>query len=135
MTPPPGVHTTLRDLVVLGVSGGMVPCPAGLGVILIAAQFQVLLAGLLVLVTFSVGLGAVLVAIAVSLVLGKRLTSIDLDAESESPILRRLQRYLPILSAFLIACIGAYFVFRAASQDPTSIAQMLRAAAGWLDGR
>lgn len=135
VTPPPGVHTTLRDLVVLGVSGGMVPCPAGLGVILIAAQFQVLLAGLLVLVTFSVGLGAVLVAIAVSLVLGKRLTSIDLDAESESPILRRLQRYLPILSAFLIACIGAYFVFRAASQDPTSIAQMLRAAAGWLDGR
>jgi nickel/cobalt exporter len=58
-------RVTLRDLLVLGISGGMVPCPEALGIMLIAIGLNRILLGLGMVVAFSFGLAAVLIAIGI----------------------------------------------------------------------
>ncbi|MGE0495029.1 MAG: sulfite exporter TauE/SafE family protein [Vulcanimicrobiota bacterium] len=59
-------------LLSLGISGGLVPCPDALLVLLSAIALNRLAFGLLVLVAFSLGLAAVLVAIGVAVVSAAR---------------------------------------------------------------
>lgn len=59
---------TLYSLVALGVSGGMVPCPDALVVLLTAIAINKLALGLLILLAFSGGLASVLIAIGIVLV-------------------------------------------------------------------
>ena len=75
-TPPasrPGV--TWRDLLLLGISGGMVPCPSALVVLLTSVAFNIVHIGLLLIVAFSLGLAMVLVGIGVFMVLAGKVTS------------------------------------------------------------
>jgi ABC-type nickel/cobalt efflux system permease component RcnA len=69
----PGVR--LRDLLVLGVSGGLVPCPSALAVLLLAIAFGVPHIGLILICAFSLGLAMVLVGIGVVLVLAGNVAS------------------------------------------------------------
>ena len=63
-----------KSLLFLGISGGMVPCPAALWMILFFyGALQDTRAGLVFLLAFSVGLGFVLTGIGVVLVLSKKL--------------------------------------------------------------
>lgn len=124
-----GGQPSLWDLVTLGFSGGLVPCPAGLTVILLGLQMpQNLPFALFLLVFFSLGLGSVLVAIGVLLVTGKALAA---GRFSEGRLLQdmaslqkvfapgflawidgaavRLFRTLPALSGLFIAALGAFF--------------------------
>ncbi|MEQ8223930.1 MAG: hypothetical protein ABRQ37_16560 [Candidatus Eremiobacterota bacterium] len=59
---------TLLSLIALGVSGGIVPCPDALVVLLSAVALNRILLGLLVIVAFSFGLAAVLIAIGIVMV-------------------------------------------------------------------
>lgn len=59
---------TLYSLITLGVSGGMVPCPDALVVLLSAIALNKIVLGLLILLAFSAGLASVLIAIGVVLV-------------------------------------------------------------------
>src|SRR5262245_21939433 len=63
---PEGV--TLRQLWALGITGGIVPCPAALVVLLSALALRRVGFGLLLIVAFSVGLALVLVAIGMLMV-------------------------------------------------------------------
>ncbi len=56
------------DLLAMGVSGGLVPCPEALGVMLIAIGLGRIGLGLALIVAFSFGLAAVLIAIGILLV-------------------------------------------------------------------
>jgi ABC-type nickel/cobalt efflux system permease component RcnA len=143
----------LRDLVALGFSGGIVPCPAGLTVILIGLRYpDRLLFVLGLLVFFSIGLGAVLTGIGVSLVTGKALLAARakkgaffqeisfLRAVFPLPFLARLDRagarvlrVLPSLSALFIAGLGAFFCASTYATGRTEIAAMLRQLADWLN--
>lgn len=118
-----------RDLVTLGISGGIVPCPAGFTIILVAAHFQALALGLFILLFFSLGLGLVLVAIGVVLVLGKEGILDRLGSRGNKAL-----RFLPVLSALLVSSVGAYFVYDSVSRGQESIAQMLRALADKISG-
>jgi len=124
-----GDRPTWRDLVTLGVSGGIVPCPAGFTIILVAAHFQALALGLFILLFFSLGLGLVLIAIGITLVLGKEGILNRLGERGGSTI-----RLLPVLSALLVSAVGGYFVFDSISRGQDSIAQMLRALADRISG-
>jgi ABC-type nickel/cobalt efflux system permease component RcnA len=62
-----------RDLLTLGVTGGIVPCPAALVVLLSALSLNRVGFGLLLIVAFSIGLAAVLIAIGVLMVYAHRL--------------------------------------------------------------
>jgi len=64
---------TLYSLVALGISGGIVPCPDALVVLLSAIALKRILLGLLIIVAFSFGLAAVLIAIGIVMVTAGKL--------------------------------------------------------------
>jgi nickel/cobalt exporter len=97
----PEGEITLGSLIALGVSGGLVPCPAALVIMLAAIAFGHVGAGLVLLVAFSLGLAMVLMAVGM-MVLYARSWLPNPDATSRHPVLR----LVPVLSALVIVCLG-----------------------------
>jgi nickel/cobalt transporter (NicO) family protein len=90
----------------LGVSGGLVPCPEALVVLMLSISLGRLGFGLLLLTAFSLGLAAVLIAIGSAMVLaGSRFTAIQ-------PSSVWTQR-LPIFSAAVVTVLGLYMTLEA----------------------
>jgi nickel/cobalt transporter (NicO) family protein len=56
------------NLLVMGISGGLLPCPEALGIMVIAIGLNRILIGLGLIVSFSFGLAAVLIMIGILLV-------------------------------------------------------------------
>src|SRR5262249_58498832 len=99
---PPGADgspVTWRSLLALGISGGIVPCPSALVVLLAAIALHRVGYGLVLIVAFSAGLAAVLTAVGLVFVYARRLL--------KRPLNSRLGRGLPALSALLITFAGA----------------------------
>ena len=94
---PEGI--TFRNLLALGFSGGIVPCPSALVVLLSAIALHRVGIGLLFIVAFSLGLASVLVGIGILVVRAGRFLS-RFDSS------RAAARYFPILSAAIISVIG-----------------------------
>lgn len=90
---------TLGSLLTLGISGGIVPCPGALVILLLAVALHRIAFGLLLLVAFSVGLAAILIAIGILIVKARPLV----DRFSGDG--RWIQR-LPIASAVVIIVVG-----------------------------
>ncbi|MEP6921672.1 MAG: hypothetical protein ABI967_11155 [bacterium] len=108
---PPGTdgsRVTWRNLLALGISGGLLPCPSALVVLLSAISLHRVGYGLALVVAFSVGLAATLTCIGLAFVYAGRFIKRPLGEG-------RLVRALPILSALVIACIGAAICFEALS--------------------
>ena len=57
----------LRSLLMLGVGGGIVPCPDALAILLIAVAADHIITGLIIILGFSVGLAAVLTGLGILL--------------------------------------------------------------------
>ena len=96
---------TLGSLLTLGISGGIVPCPGALVILLLAVALHRIAFGLVLLVAFSVGLAAVLIAIGVLIVKARPLV----DRFSGDG--RWIQR-LPIASAVVIIVVGFAITFK-----------------------
>ncbi|MDQ2952521.1 MAG: sulfite exporter TauE/SafE family protein, partial [Chloroflexota bacterium] len=117
----PGKHrhdgpVGLRGLLALGVSGGLLPCPTALVVLLAAASFHNVLLGMILVAAFSVGLAAVLTGMGIAVVIGRRYVS-DNDRAMRlagSRLARRATRYLPALSAAAITIAGVVIAYGAA---------------------
>ncbi len=90
----------LGDLLALGISGGLVPCPEALGIMLIAIGLNRILLGLGMVVAFSFGLAAVLIIIGVLLVRAKSLL------DKAGRLGSRWQTALPVVSAALVTLLG-----------------------------
>jgi len=99
-----GKPPSYRSVMWLGVSGGIVPCPAALIVLLLAIKFGRLQLGLLLILAFSVGLAAVLVAIGIAVV--KASGRIRKAIGERSPVLLAL----PVVSSVLITILGLWVV-------------------------
>lgn len=89
------------SLVALAVSGGMVPCPSALILLLSAISVQRTGFGLMLLVAFSLGLASVLMAIGVGVLYAKNLLP-EVSGWRES----RLFRAVPVVSAGVIVVVG-----------------------------
>ncbi len=103
-------HTTTvsrRDLLALGVTGGIVPCPAALVVLLSAISLGRVGFGFLLIVAFSVGLAAVLITIGIAMVSAQRLMSYF---RGEGPL---STRWLPLTSAAVITMFGVVMTVQA----------------------
>ncbi len=59
---------SLSNLISMGVSGGIVPCPTAIVVLLTAVYFQRIVWGLLLILAFGLGLAVVLVAIGILMI-------------------------------------------------------------------
>jgi ABC-type nickel/cobalt efflux system permease component RcnA len=105
-TPPQTGRVSARQLLVLGITGGIVPCPAALVVLLSAVALHRTGFGLFLIVAFSVGLAAVLIAMGLTVVYaGQMLSRLRL----ESPL---ILRWLPMSSAAMIVLLGSGIALR-----------------------
>ena len=82
----------------VGASGGMVPCPAALVILLLAISLGKIALGLILIGSFSLGLAAVLITIGIIMVKASRLLTERMKEE-------HLQK-LPLVSAGLIVLVG-----------------------------
>jgi ABC-type nickel/cobalt efflux system permease component RcnA len=92
-------------LLTLGITGGMIPCPAALVVMLSAVALQRITFGLLLIVAFSFGLAAVLVGTGLLLVSARSTVQ---RWTGEGPWVT----YLPFLSPLVITPLGLVIVVR-----------------------
>lgn len=96
-----------RQLLALGITGGIIPCPAALVVLLSAVALHRIAFGLFLILAFSVGLAAVLIAIGLLMVYARRFMS---KVSGEGRVITRL---LPITSAAFITFLGFAITLRA----------------------
>lgn len=92
-------EVSLASLIALGASGGLVPCPSALVLLLSAIALGRVGLGLILLVAFSLGLAGVLMAVGLVVLYAKHLLP---DSRSGHPAFR----VLPVASAAIIVCIG-----------------------------
>ena len=98
---------SLRQLLALGITGGIVPCPAALVVLLSAVSLHRIGFGLLLIVAFSAGLAMVLVAIGLLMVYAQRFMA---RFQGDGAM---LTRWLPLTSAVLTTGVGIAMVVQA----------------------
>lgn len=103
----PPEKLTLRGLLALGVSGGLVPCPGALVVLLAAIGLRQLGFGMALLVAFSMGLATVLSLVGLVFVLARRRFE-RFSTEG------RLWRVLPVLSSVAVLALGVAIIARSA---------------------
>jgi nickel/cobalt exporter len=96
----------MRGLVGMGISGGIIPCPTALVVLLAAISLHRVGYGLILIVAFSVGLAAAMSAIGLLAVTARRAFS-RVDFEGSA------LRLLPALSALAIVAFGVVMTARA----------------------
>jgi nickel/cobalt transporter (NicO) family protein len=98
--------TNVQQLLGVGISGGLIPCPTALVVLLAAISLHRVGYGLLLIFAFSVGLAAAMTSIGLLAVTAKRAFS-RLDFEAGAV------RLLPAISAFVIVGLGLAMTLRA----------------------
>jgi ABC-type nickel/cobalt efflux system permease component RcnA len=91
---------SLKQLLVLGITGGIIPCPAALVVLLSAVSLHRIGLGFFLIVAFSIGLAAVLIAIGIAMVRARSLLS---RYQTASPLIKR---WLPLASASAMMLAG-----------------------------
>ena len=109
---PPGADgspVTWRSLLALGISGGILPCPSALVVLLAAISLHRVGYGLLLVVAFSAGLAGVLTAVGLAFVYAGRLLK-------STGGFGRVARVLPVFSALVITCAGIAICYEALNQ-------------------
>jgi ABC-type nickel/cobalt efflux system permease component RcnA len=97
---PPAEGIKLSNLLAMGISGGIVPCPEALGIMVIAIGLNRILLGLGLIVSFSFGLAAVLSAIGILLVRSRSFL------ERFGGVSSRWGSALPLASAIIVTILG-----------------------------
>jgi ABC-type nickel/cobalt efflux system permease component RcnA len=97
---------TLRGLLGIGISGGLIPCPSALVVLLAAISLHRIGYGLVLILVFSTGLAAAMTSIGLLAVSARRLfRRVNLDG--------RAIRLLPAASAVVVVGLGVAMTVRA----------------------
>jgi len=97
---PPPAAISFKSLFALGITGGIVPCPAALVVLLGALAIHRVAFGLFLIVAFSVGLAAVLIGFGLAMVYARRFMS---RFAARGPL---TERWLPLASSAVITVVG-----------------------------
>ena len=100
---PPGADGSpldWRSLLSLGISGGLLPCPSAMVLLLTAVAMNRIAFGLALVAAFSVGLAGVLTVVGLLFIKGSHLAD-------RTPWFAMPSRWLPAASALLICLLGA----------------------------
>ncbi len=95
----------LSEVIYLGITGGMVPCPTGLVIITVSMSYDAIGLGLFLALIFSIGMAIVLVGIGIATVKGYGIAE-----HYGSSRVATLFRVLPVLSGAFIVVIGLAFL-------------------------
>jgi len=109
---PPGADgtpVTWKSLLALGVSGGLLPCPSAIVVLLSAVALGRISFGLLLIVAFSIGLASVLTAVGILMVYARKFFE---RWNTSGPLFR----WLPVVSACVISVAGVIITLQACGQ-------------------
>jgi nickel/cobalt exporter len=90
------------QILMFGLTGGLIPCPAAITVLLLCLQVKQVGLGAVLVLCFSIGLAITLVTVGAAAAIGAR------KASSRFPWLSMLARRAPYLSSVLIICVGLY---------------------------
>jgi ABC-type nickel/cobalt efflux system permease component RcnA len=117
----PGGHTheppaaiTVRSMLALGISGGILPCPSALVVMLGAIAVHRVAFGLLLVVAFSIGLAATLTGVGLLVVYARRLVD-------RVPSSGRFVQAAPTFSAGVITLLGVGLTVQALGTFPGGV--------------
>lgn len=97
-------EATTGQIILFGLTGGLIPCPASITVLLLCLQAGRFTLGAALVLAFSVGLALTLVLVGVAAALGVR------HAVSRFPALEGLAARAPYLSSGLVALVGLYTI-------------------------
>ena len=104
----PPDELTWRSLLAIGISGGLLPCPSALVLMLSAISLGRIGYGFVLTVVFSFGLASTLTVIGlIFLYLGHAFGKTSFFSNS------RLVKALPVFSAFVVATVGAVICYNA----------------------
>jgi len=104
-----GLPVTWRSLLALGISGGLLPCPSALVVLLGAIALDRIGFGLILVLAFSLGLAGALTAIGMTFIYAGRLFE-------RFPSQGKIIRILPALSALFVSLIGIAISIKALAE-------------------
>ncbi|ALU60996.1 nickel/cobalt efflux protein RcnA [Pseudomonas syringae] len=90
------------QILMFGLTGGLIPCPAAITVLLLCLQVQQVTLGAMMVICFSLGLAITLVTVGAAAAIGAR------KASNRFPWLSAAARRAPYLSSVLIICVGMY---------------------------
>jgi ABC-type nickel/cobalt efflux system permease component RcnA len=111
---PGNAPLTFGATVWAAMSGGVAPCPAALVVLLAAVALNQVTYGIFVIVAFSFGLAITLTGLGIAVVRGAAWLQ-------GRPQFERFVRYGPLVSALVIATIGAIMVGQGFAQQGISV--------------
>ncbi len=101
----PPENVSWKSLLGLGISGGLLPCPSALVLMLSAISLGRIGYGLILTTAFSFGLAATLTAVGLMFLYVGKLFSGSKISEY------KIVKGLPVFSAFVIACLGAVICY------------------------
>ncbi|MEI7346586.1 nickel/cobalt efflux protein RcnA [Dickeya chrysanthemi] len=97
-------EATNGQILLFGLTGGLIPCPAAITVLLLCIQVKAFTLGAALVVCFSIGLALTLVAVGVGAALSVQ------HAGRRWPGFAALARRAPYFSSVLIALVGTYML-------------------------
>jgi nickel/cobalt exporter len=97
-------RVTTGQIILFGLTGGLIPCPASITVLLLCLQVGRIGLGALLVLCFSVGLALTLVFVGVAAALGLR------HAASRWPGFEAFAARAPYLSGAIVAAVGIYTI-------------------------
>ncbi len=93
---------TTGQIILFGLTGGLIPCPAAITVLLLCLQVKEVALGAVLVLCFSIGLALTLVTVGAAAAIGAR------QASNRWPWLSTVARRAPYLSSVLIIGVGLY---------------------------
>lgn len=93
---------TTGQIILFGLTGGLIPCPAAITVLLLCLQVKEVALGAVLVLCFSIGLALTLVSVGAAAAIGAR------QASNRWPWLGTVARRAPYLSSLLIIGVGIY---------------------------
>jgi ABC-type nickel/cobalt efflux system permease component RcnA len=116
---------TAKQIVLLGIAGGMVPCPAATGIMLAGISADRVVLALAAVGVFSIGLALMLMAVGVFALTSQRFAAKILQDETEDAKKgpsKMLTRYLPTASGMAVALLGSlisvHYAYMLATNKP-----------------
>lgn len=100
-------NVTTTQIILFGLTGGLIPCPAAITVLLLCLQLKKISLGVALVLCFSVGL-------ALTMVLSGIIAAWSVNrATKHWPGFEKILRNAPYVSCCLVACIGFYIGIQA----------------------
>ena len=95
-------NVTTGQIIMFGLTGGLIPCPAAITVLLLCLQVKEVALGAVLVLCFSIGLAITLVTVGAAAAIGAR------QATNRWPWIGTVARRAPYLSSVLIIGVGIY---------------------------